>query len=269
MNKFKTKSLKNYIIESLNKSSNIQNLNVDDIKEITTKFLKTGKIVSVKDDGEKFIVKLDDDNFDTELDELINHFQKTYNVDVDYDIETDSIEIHKKKFPRPNLIKIDNNQDNKKYYSNMSIDKLKKELIGKLLFIWDKMYGKGFDDGREIVDVIKRGSNVFIKYMEGSDLYGKTERELNIKNLDQNDSQYYEYKISKNKVSKAEQRKEERKRHKVQDNGLTPNDEEIIELAYATTYKSSRNLYLNAVDTDKARKIIEYIFSNPEIEWED
>ena len=78
MNKFKMKSLKNYIIESLNKSSNIQNLNVDDIKEITNQFLKTGKIVSVKDDGEKFIVKLDDDDFDTELDELIQHFQKTY-----------------------------------------------------------------------------------------------------------------------------------------------------------------------------------------------
>ena len=76
MNKFKMKSLKNYIIESLNKLSNIQNLNVDDIKEITNQFLKTGKIVSVKDDGEKFIVKLDDDDFDTEFDELIQHFQK-------------------------------------------------------------------------------------------------------------------------------------------------------------------------------------------------
>ena len=50
MNKFKMKSLKNYIIESLNKSSNIQNLNVDDIKEITNQFLKTVKIVSVKDE---------------------------------------------------------------------------------------------------------------------------------------------------------------------------------------------------------------------------
>ena len=121
MNKFKMKSLKNYIIESLNKLSNIQNLNVDDIKEITNQFLKTGKIVSVKDDGEKFIVKLDDDDFDTEFDELIQHFQKTYNVDVDYDIETDSIEIHKKRFSRPNLIKIDNNQDNKKYNNKLNV----------------------------------------------------------------------------------------------------------------------------------------------------
>lgn len=257
------KSLKNHIIESLNKSSNIQNLNVDDIKGIVAQFLKTGKIVSVKDDGKTFMVELDDDNFDTELDELIHHFKKTYNVDVDYDIETDSIEIHKKKFPRPNLIKIDNNQDNKKYYSNMSIDNLRKELIGKLLLKRDKLYGKGFGDGYEIVDVIKRGSNVFIKYMNGI-----TTDELNIKRLDQNDSQYYEYKISDSKVSKAEQRSEERKKHKVQDNGLTPHDEEIIDLARSTTYKSDKNKYLKAADTDKARKIIEYIFSNPEINWE-
>ena len=75
-----------------------------------------------------------------------------------------------------------------------------------------KLYGKGFGDGYEIVDVTKRGSNIFIKYMEGSTLYGKTERELNIKFLDQNDSQYYEYKIADDKVSKAEQRNEEIKR---------------------------------------------------------
>ena len=55
-----------------------ENQKDNDIKEITNQFLKTGKIVSVKDDGEKFIVKLDDDDFDTELDELIQHFQKTY-----------------------------------------------------------------------------------------------------------------------------------------------------------------------------------------------
>ena len=145
----------------------------------------------------------------------------------------------------------------------MSVDNLKKELIGKLLLKRDKLYGKGFGDGYEIVGVIKRGSNVFIKYMNGT-----TTDELNIKMLDQNDSQYYEYKISDGKVSKAEQRSEERKRHKVQDNGLTPNDEEIIDLARSTTYKNDKNKYLKAADTDKARKIIEYIFSNPEINWE-
>ena len=144
------------------------------------------------------------------------------------------------------------------------MDKLKKELIGKLLFKRDKLYGKGFGDGYEIVDVIKRGSNVFIEYLNGT-----TIDELNVKFLDQNDSQYYEYKIADDKVSKAEQRNEEIKRHKVQDNGLTPNDEEIIDLARSTTYKSDKNKYLKAVDTDKARKIIEYIFSNTEIEWED
>lgn len=65
--------------------------------------------------------KLDDDDFDIEFDELIQHFQKTYNVDVDYDIEMDSIEIYKKRFSRPNLIKIDNNQDNKKYNNKFNI----------------------------------------------------------------------------------------------------------------------------------------------------
>lgn len=97
---------------------------------------------------------------------------------------------------------------------------------------------------------------------------GTATDELNIKMLDQNDSQYYEYRISDDKVSKAEQRNEERKRHKVQDNGLTPHDEEIISLAHSTTYKNDKNKYLKAVDTDKARKIIDYIFSNPEIKWE-
>ena len=50
------KTIENPIIEELNKSSNTQKLNVDDIKEIVTQFLKTGKIISVKDsvDGKKF-----------------------------------------------------------------------------------------------------------------------------------------------------------------------------------------------------------------------
>ena len=63
------KTIENPIIEELNKSSNTQNLNVDDIKEIVTQFLKPGKIISVKDsvDGKKFVVELDDDNFDTEF----------------------------------------------------------------------------------------------------------------------------------------------------------------------------------------------------------
>lgn len=257
------KTIKNYIIESLNKPSNIQNLNVDNIKGIVTQFLKTGKIISVKDNGKKFIVELDDDNFDTELDKLIDYFKETYSIDVSYDIETDSIEIHKKKFSEPVLVNVNNDQNNKINYFNMSINNLKKELIGKLLLKRDKLYGKGFGDGCEIIDIIKRGSNIFIEYKDGA-----TTKELNIEMLGQNNSQYYEYQISKDKVSKAEQRAEERKKHKVQSNGLTPHDEEIISLARSTTYKKDKNKYLKAVDTDKARKIIEYIFSDTEIEWE-
>ena len=207
---------------------------------------------------------MEDDNFDTEFDKLTDYFKEIYNTDIGYDIETDSIEIYKKKFSEPNSININNDQDNKISYSNMSINDLKKELIGKLLLKRDKLYGKGFGDGYEIIDIIKRGSNIFIEYMDGT-----TTNELNIKMLDQNDSQYYEYQISKDKVSKAEQQAQERKKHKVQSNGLTPHDEEIIDLARSTTYKNDKNKYLKAVDTDKARKIIEYIFSDTEIKWED
>lgn len=259
------KSLRDYIIESLNESSSIQNLNTDDIKEIVTRFINTGKIISVKDNGKKFIVKLDDDNFDTEIDKISSYFSQNYNVDVDYDFETDSIEIHKKNFSKlSSLIKINNNQNNKTNYSDMSIDKLKKELIGKLLLKRDKLYGNGFDNGHKIINVTKRGSNAFIEYMDGT-----IRQELSVKMLDQNDSPYYEFQISKDKVSKAEQQAKEKEKHKVQSNGLTPHDEEIIDLAHSTTYRRDKNKYLKAVDTDKARKIIEYIFSDDETKWED
>ena len=70
-----------------------------------------------------------------------------------------------------------------------------------------------------------------------------------------------------NIISKSEQK--EKDKHKVQSNGLTPHDEEMIDLAQSTTYRSDKNKYLKAVDTDKARKIIEYIFSDNDIKWED
>ena len=259
------KTLQEYILESINEAKNIKDLTVDDIKEIVTRFINTGKIVSVKDNGKKFIVELDDDNFDTEIDKISSYFSQNYDVDVDYDFETDSIEIYKKKFPKlSNLIKTNNNQNNKTNYSDMSIDKLKKELIGKLLLKRDKLYGNGFDDGRKITNVTKRGSNAFIEYMDGT-----IPKELSIKMLDQNDSPYYEFQISKDKVSKAEQQAKEKEKHKVQSNGLTQHDEEIIDLAHSTTYRKDKNKYLKAVDTDKARKIIEYIFSDNETKWED
>lgn len=259
------KTLQEYILESINEAKNIKDLTVDDIKEIVTRFINTGKIVSVKDNGKKFIVELDDDNFDTEIDKISNYFSQNYDVDVDYDFEIDSIEIYKKKFPKlSSLIKTNNNQNNKTNYSDVPIDKLKKELIGKLLLKRDKLYGNGFDDGRKITNVTKRGSNAFIEYMDGT-----IPKELSIKMLDQNDSPYYEFQISKDKVSKAEQQAKEKEKHKVQSNGLTQHDEEIIDLAHSTTYRRDKNKYVKAVDTDKARKIIEYIFSDDETKWED
>ena len=178
------KGLVDYIAEKLNEYKNIKDLTINDIRKIVSGFLKTGKIISVKDDGKKFIVKLNDDNFDTELDKLSDYFGETYNVDFDYDIETDSIEIHKKRFePLSSLIKKFNDQDNI--------------------------------------------------------------------------------------ISKKEQQAKEKEKHKVQSNGLTPHDEEMIDLAQSTTYRSDKNKYLKSVDTDKARKIIEYIFSDNDIKWED
>ena len=50
---------------------------------------------------------------------------------------------------------------------------------------------------------------------------------------------------------------------------VMPHDEEIIDLAHSTTYRRDKNKYLKAGDTDKARKIIEYIFSDDENKWED
>ena len=61
------KGLVDYIAEKLNEYKNIKDLTINDIRKIVSGFLKTGKIISVKDDGKKFIVKLNDDNFDTEL----------------------------------------------------------------------------------------------------------------------------------------------------------------------------------------------------------
>ena len=175
------KGLVDYIVEKLNEYENIKDLTINDIRKIVSGFLKTGKIISVKDNGKKFIVELNDDNFDIELDKLSDYFGKTYNVDVDYDIETDSIEIYKKKFkPLSSLIKKFNGQDNI--------------------------------------------------------------------------------------ISKSEQK--EKDKHKVQSNGLTLHDEEMIDLAHSTTYRSDKNKYLKAVDTDKARKIIEYIFSDNDTKWE-
>ena len=45
------KGLVDYIVEKLNEYGNIKDLTINDIRKIVSGFLKTGKIVSVKDDG--------------------------------------------------------------------------------------------------------------------------------------------------------------------------------------------------------------------------
>lgn len=57
--------------------------------------------------------------------------------------------------------------------------------------------------------------------------------------------------------------------HKVKSNGLSYNDEELIDLAYSTTYRSSIKNYIKIADTVKARKILQDILNYNEIEWED
>ena len=57
--------------------------------------------------------------------------------------------------------------------------------------------------------------------------------------------------------------------HKVKSNGLSDNDEELIDLAYSTTYRYSIKNYTKIADTAKARKILQDILNSNEIEWED
>ena len=57
--------------------------------------------------------------------------------------------------------------------------------------------------------------------------------------------------------------------HKVKSNGLSDNDEELIDLAYSTTYRYSIKNYIKIADTAKARKILQDILNSNEIEWED
>lgn len=50
---------------------------------------------------------------------------------------------------------------------------------------------------------------------------------------------------------------------------LTANDEELIELAYSTTYRSSIRKYILEADTAHCREILTGIMNEPDIEWED
>ncbi|WP_280120450.1 hypothetical protein [Sangeribacter muris] len=50
---------------------------------------------------------------------------------------------------------------------------------------------------------------------------------------------------------------------------LTANDEELIELAYSTTYRSSIRQYIREADTPRCREILTRILNDPDIDWED
>lgn len=50
---------------------------------------------------------------------------------------------------------------------------------------------------------------------------------------------------------------------------LTANDEELIEMAYSTTYRSSIRKYIKEADTEEAREILTSILQDNSVEWED
>ncbi len=50
---------------------------------------------------------------------------------------------------------------------------------------------------------------------------------------------------------------------------LTANDEELIELAYSTTYRSSIRKYIKEADTERARHILTRIMNEADVDWED
>ena len=159
-------------------AKDIKTLKTDDIVKEISKLFSINDLY-VKDDGDKFIINLNRIIYD-----ITQHFSETYDVDVDYDFETECIDIYKKKFPSL----------------------------------------------QEIVN----------KY--------KQEEEI--------------------KQQEEVKQKEENK-HKVQSNGLTLHDEELIDLAYSTSYRSSIRKYMNEVDTDKAKQILRDILTDAEVEWED
>ena len=154
-------------------AKDIKTLKTDDIVKEISKLFSNYQDLYVEDNGDKFVVNLNKIIYD-----ITQHFSETYDVDVDYDFETECIDIHKKKFPSL----------------------------------------------QEIVN----------KY--------KQEEEI---------------------------KQQEENKHKVQSNGLTLHDEELIDLAHSTSYRSSIRNYIREVDTDKAKQILKDILTDAEVEWED
>ena len=77
------------------------------------------------------------------------------------------------------------------------------------------------------------------------------------------------YKQEEEIKQQEEVKQKEENKHKVQSNGLTLHDEELIDLAYSTSYRSSIRNYIREVDTDKAKQILRDILTDAEVEWED
>lgn len=49
---------------------------------------------------------------------------------------------------------------------------------------------------------------------------------------------------------------------------LTVNDEELIELAYSTTYRSSIHTMIQEADTERCRVILRDIMNDAGVDWE-
>ena len=52
-------------------------------------------------------------------------------------------------------------------------------------------------------------------------------------------------------------------------NELSAKDEELIEMAYSTTYRSSIRKMMNECESERAKAILKRIMENPDMEWED
>lgn len=50
---------------------------------------------------------------------------------------------------------------------------------------------------------------------------------------------------------------------------LTAHDEELIELAYSTTYRSSIRTMIQEADTERCRVILQDIMDGAGVDWED
>lgn len=50
---------------------------------------------------------------------------------------------------------------------------------------------------------------------------------------------------------------------------LTAHDEELIELAYSTTYRSSIRRMIREADTERCREILRLILNDDDVGWED